>query len=129
MKNHITESKQLNGLVPIDLYDPEVVIPSGNLLNPNPFIDEVNKTITLKYSVYDWGSWDSVDVVSEYSTNDRDWNYIGTSQSKSTGTKLGDPSGIIGVEHTLVWQYTEGFHPLSKNVFYPNLKIRLRAEV
>lgn len=128
-KNYLPQSKQLNSLVSIDLYDPEIIIPSGDLLNPNPRIDFVNNNVHLKYNIHDWGFWSNVDVISEYSTDGQTWNFIGKSRNKNTGSLETDPSGVLGTEHELIWQYTKGPNPLNKNAFYGNVQMRLRAEV
>lgn len=129
--NYIPNSKQLNGYVPIMLYDPEVIIPSGGVLDPNPVIDEVDKTLTLKYKLYDWPFWDDVDVISEYSLDyGQSWSFIRRQKQLSTGTLQTDPSGVNGVEHSLVWRYSDPAdspHPLSKNVWQPHVQLRLRA--
>lgn len=128
-RNHLVHSKQTNGYIPIMLYDPQVIIPSGDVNNPNPRIDEVNRSMTLDYSVYDWPFWNTVDVVSEYSTDyGLNWSTIKRQKNLSTGSLQTDPSGVKGVQHTLNWNYaTEGSPPLSKNQFYPHTQIRLTA--
>jgi hypothetical protein len=127
--NYLPFSKQLNGYVPIMLYDPEVIIPSGGVLDPNPSVDEVNKTLTLKYRLYDWPFWDKVDVISEYSLDyGRSWVFLRRQKELSTGSPDSDPSGVIGTEHTLVWNWAQDDpHPISKNVWQPHVQIRLRA--
>lgn len=134
-RNWIPESKQLNGFMPIDLYDPEVIIPSGDLYNPNPYIDEYNKKVYVKYYLYDWGYWDAVDLKVDYSTdNGQNWfqastvTVVGKStgiKAKSTGSKQTDPSGVLGAPYTLCWDYSQD---LSKHVYYPDIQIRIRAE-
>ena len=130
-RNYIPFSKQLNGYVPVMLYDPEVIIPSGHVLNPNPSIDEVSKTLTLKYKLYDWPFWNKVDVVSEYSLDyGKSWSFIRRQKQLSTGTLQSDPSGVIGTEHSLIWKWSDkddSPHPISKNVWQPHMQIRLRA--
>jgi hypothetical protein len=129
-RNYAPTVKQLNGYVPIMLYDPEIIIPSGGVLDPNPAIDEVSKTATLKYRLYDWPFYDNVDVISEYSLNyGVGWSRIARQKNLSTGSPDTDPSGVIGSEHTLTWNWSniENLHPLSKNTWYPHVQIRLRA--
>lgn len=127
-RNYLPHSKQLNGYVPVMLYDPEIIIPSGTILYPNPSIDEVNKTVTVKYRLYDWPFWRAVDVISEYSTDyGASWNRIGRQNGLSTGSKVTDPSGVNGTEYVLSWDWTSEPHPLSKNEWQPHVQIRLRA--
>lgn len=127
-RNHLIHSKQTNGYIPIMLYDPEITIPSGNLNNPNPTIDEANKTVTLEYRLYDWPFWDTIDVVSEYSLDyGQNWLTIGRQKNLSTGSLNTDPSGVKGVKQTLVWNYTDSQNSLSKNEFFPHVQIRLTA--
>ncbi len=128
-RNHLVHSKQTNGYIPIMLYDPEITIPSGSLANPNPAIDESNKTMTLEYRLYDWPFWDNVDVVSEYSLDyGQKWFTIKRQKNLSTGSLDTDPSGVKGVKQTLVWDYSnEGTPSLSKNQFFPHVQIRLTA--
>lgn len=128
-RNHLVHSKQTNGYIPIMLYDPEITIPSGSLEDPNPFIDESNKTISLKYKLYDWPFWDTVDVVSEYSLNyGQNWFTIKRQKNLSTGSQEIDPSGVKGVTQTLTWDYSnEGTPALNKNEFFPHVQIRLTA--
>lgn len=133
-KNWATETKQLNGYIPIDLYSPEIIMASGDLYNPNPRVDEVNQRVYIDYDIYDWGYWDSSRVFVEYSTNGQDWataDHIAISGksdpivNRTTGTKETDPSGVNGAPYTICWEYSKD---ISKNVFYPNVMIRLRAE-
>ncbi len=127
-RNHLVNSRQTNGYIPIMLYDPEISIPSGSLRSPNPAIDEVNKTVTLDYRVYDWPFWDKVDVVSEYSLDyGQNWLTIGRQKNLSTGSLATDPSGVKGVKQTLVWNYADSQNALSKNQFFPHVQIRLTA--
>jgi hypothetical protein len=127
LKNNVTECKQLNGFVPIDLYDPEIIIPSGDIFRPNPRIDEANEQIIIDYKIYDWPFFGNVDVLAEYSLDGQAWNAITTQKNISTGNIATDPSGIVGVDNQLVWNYTQGQNKLSKNVYYPNIQIRMRA--
>jgi len=133
-QNYVPESKQLNSYIPIDLYSPEIIIPSGTLYNPNPRIDEVNKRVYVNYNILDWGFWDLANISMEYSIDGSVWSranaisIAGLSDSirnRSTGSKASDPSGVIGASYTACWDYSKD---LSSNVFYPNTKIRIRAE-
>jgi hypothetical protein len=125
-KNYLAKSNQLNGLIPIDLYDPEILIPSGDLYNPNPRIDEVNETVSIDYKVYDWPYWSEVTTRLEYSINNgRTWNYAGGQRAVSAGTKLTDPSGTIGGAGRIIWNYGD---QLSHSTEYPNVQLRLRAQ-
>jgi hypothetical protein len=125
-KNWVRASNQLNGLIPIDLYNPEVIVPSGDLYNPNPRIDEVNKTIRVDFNIYDWPYWNNVNVTMEYSIDGgQSWYFASKKKNISTGSEISDPSGVIGVQDTITWTYT---NQLSKNVYYPNVQVRLRAE-
>jgi len=127
-KNYTPYSKQLNSLVPIMMYDPEVVIPSGGVLDPNPSVNEVTKTVTLKYKIHDWPFFDAVDVLSEYSLDyGESWSFIKRQKGLSTGSLETDPSGVFGTDQILEWKWTEGKHPLSKSVWYPHVQLRLRA--
>lgn len=128
--NHIRDSKQLNGLIPIDMYDPEVIIPSGSQRLPNPRHDPVNKTMTVDYEVFDWPFWRTVNIETQYSINDGvTWNDIGTIKNISTGTQTTDPSGIVGTQNTFVWDYSDHLQPspLSRSAFYPSVQIRMRG--
>ncbi len=123
-KNYLPLCNQLNGLMPIDLYDPEIIVPSGDLYNPNPRVDEVNKKVTCAFSVYDWPFWSSVNIRMEYTTDGYTWHTACGLRGVSTGTKASDPSGVKGVQHTIVWNYD---NDLSPNYDYPYLQVRLRA--
>ena len=125
LKNELRDAHQLNGLISIDLYDPEVIIPSGGLIRPNPYVDTVAKTVTVDYQVYDWPFWDSVDITWEYTTDRQTWNKIGTSKNISTGTKQSDPSGVIGNTGQFTWNYDRD---LSPNAPIPYVQIRGRAK-
>ncbi|MCK5610109.1 hypothetical protein KAR91_50010 [Candidatus Pacearchaeota archaeon] len=128
--NHVRDSKQLNGLVPIDLYDPEVIIPSGSQLAPNPSHDPINKRMTVEYEVFDWPFWRTINVEVQYSTDDGiTWNDIRTIKNISTGNQTIDPSGVLGNSHTFVWDYTsyDIQAPLSPTTFYPGVQIRMRG--
>ncbi len=123
---------QLNGYEAIDLHDPEILIPSGDVREPNPKVDTKNKTARIKFQTIDWGYWDKVDVRVEYSLDNQTWATASTSgqiKNLDTGTKETDPSGV-GIdpnsEHTIYWLYDKD---LSKNEFFPNISIRMRAEV
>jgi hypothetical protein len=130
-RNYLTNVNQLNGLIPVMLYDPEIIIASGTLANPNPRINEVNQTVEIDYTVYDWPFWGTVNVIGEYSLNGINWNPIKTVRNVSTGSQISDPSGVIGTQNTFTWNYTQdGIHAnrLNKNIFYPCIQVRLRAE-
>lgn len=129
--NHVRDSKQLNGLVPIDMYDPEIVIPSGTQTRPNPSHDPVNKTMTIDYEVYDWPFWRTVDIEVEYSIDDGlNWKRIGTIEGVSTGSQATDPSGVQGNSGTFVWEYSDHTRtfPLSPSMFYPSVQVRMRGK-
>ncbi len=124
--NYLAKSNQLNGLVPIDLYDPEVLIPSGDLYNPNPRINEISKQLTLDYYLYDWPHWSLVTTRMEYSIDDgQSWHYAGGQRSLSTGSKATDPSGVNGVKHTWTWNYADY---LNHNTDYNRIQLRVRAQ-
>jgi hypothetical protein len=125
-RNYLAKSNQLNGFIPIDLYDPEVLIPSGDLYNPNPRVDEINKTVKVNYKVYDWPYWSKVTTRLEYSTdNGYTWNYAGGQRAVSPGTKQTDPSGTIGGAGSITWNYG---NQLSHATEYPNIQLRIRAQ-
>lgn len=125
--NYLAKSNQLNGFIPIDLYDPEVIIPSGDIYNPNPRINEVDQTVTVDYNVYDWPYWSKVTTRLEYSIDHgQTWNYAGGQRNINTGSPLTDPSGLLGGgRSTIVWKYTD---QLSKNIDYPSVQLRIRAQ-
>jgi hypothetical protein len=132
-KNETWFAGQLNGYIPIELHDPEVIIPSGDIYNPNPRVDTVNKEVVIDFIVSDWLYWDKVNMKMEYSLNGgTTWSSAtisGAMGNLSTATKQTDPSGM-GVDaaqkHKLFWRYGED---ISKNEFFPRVKLRLRAEV
>lgn len=125
--NYLAKSNQLNGFVPIDLYDPEILIPSGDIYNPNPRINEVDHTVSIDYHAYDWPYWSLVTTRLEYSIDaGQTWNYAGGQRNVSTGTKQTDPSGTIGGgKHTIVWNY---LNHLSHDIDYPSVQLRIRAQ-
>ncbi len=128
--NHVRDSKQLNGLVPIDLYDPEVIICSGTQARPNPSHDPVNKTVTIDYETFDWPFWRNINVEVQYSIDDgTEWKSVGTINNIDTSNKSADPSGIVGAQHSFVWNYADqtSDNPLSPNVFYAGVQIRMRG--
>jgi hypothetical protein len=133
-RNWLPHAKQLNGIIPIDLYTPEVIIPSGTLYRPNPIVDVVNNRAFLDYAVYDWGYWDPVNMRMQYSINNgQDWHnatnikiaHASGRLGLSTGSEATDPSGVIGRSYTICWDYGRDLNP---NVYYENVKLRLRAE-
>ena len=129
-RNFLQHSKQLNGYVPVMLYNPEITIPSGSVVAPNPVIDEVNKEARLRFRLRDWPFWDAVDVVAEYSIDHgASWRKITTMRNLSTGSKQTDPSGVKGVEHVLSWHWSDDGMPnfLSKNEWYPHVQVKLTA--
>ena len=129
--NHVRDCRQLNGLVPIDLYDPEVVISSGTQAKPNPSHDPVARTVTIDYEVFDWPFWRNIDVEVQYSIDDgQTWEDIGTIKNISTGSFATDPSGVLGTQHSYVWKYTDTTRPrpLSQSVLYDNVQVRMRGK-
>lgn len=132
-KNEAWKCGQLNGYTPIELHDPEIIIPSGTIYNPNPRVDTVNKRVKVDFIATDWLYWDKINVRMEYSLNGgTSWATATTSGSKnslSTATKQTDPSGMgisAAQKHTLYWLYDQD---ISKNEFFPRTILRIRGEV
>ena len=132
-KNEAWHVGQLNGYIPIELYDPEVIIPSGTFHNPNPFVDTLNSRVKIDFIATDYGFWDSVNVRLQYSLDGgQSWANATTSGQKiglSTSSILNDPSGLgidANQKHTLWWLYSQD---ISKNTFFPRVNLRIRAEV
>ncbi len=123
-KNYLPKCNQLNGLIPIDMYDPEVIIPSGSFYNSNPKVDEVNHTISVDFKIFDWPFWSNVNIKMEYSIDGYTWHSACGLRNISTGSKASDPSGIIGTQHTIIWNYG---NDLSPNMDYNYLQLRIRA--
>lgn len=131
-RNEAVNVGQLNGFIPIDLHDPEILIPSGHFIDINPNIDTVNKRVKIDFQTIDWGFWDKVNIRVEYSLDGSSWATATTSgniNNLSTGTKQTDPSGVgkdINSIHSMYWLYDRD---LSKNQFFPNVSIRMRPEI
>lgn len=119
------------GYQAIDLHDPEVIIPSGSIDDPNPFIDPINERMRIRYKVLDFGFWDTVQMKFQYTTDEGlNWRdaTISGSLLTTTGTKQIDPSGIgtgRGFSE-IFWLYPDD---IGRNVFFPTVRIRMRAEV
>ena len=117
------------GYQPVDLYDPEVIIPSGSIDDPNPHIDIDRGWLRIKFRVLDWGFWDLVKMKFHYTTDDGINWHDGTIASGllsplSTSTKQTDPSGLIGGSHEIWWNYRKDIG----SQYSPLTRIRLRAE-
>jgi hypothetical protein len=131
-KNEAWKVGQLNGYIPIELHDPEVIVPSGDLREPNPFIMERDKMVRLQFITTDWGFWEPVDVKIHYSLDGgQNWltpTISGFTSDLSTGSPVTDPSGM-GIDpnqkHTVYWLYDRD---ISKNEFFPRVQLRIRAE-
>jgi len=127
LMNYAAKLNQVNGFVPCSLYDPEIYIPSGTMLNPNPSVDLINRTVSLDYWTHDWPYWHNVDVEFKYSTDKgQHWRNLKTERNVSTGDQISDPSGFLGQKHTLSWAYTNKMH---SNNFYSDVRIKARATV
>jgi hypothetical protein len=127
LRNDVRESNQLNSFIPCMLYDPEIVIASGSLREPNPRIVSESGVAEVKYRIYDWPVFDKVNVQFQYSTDaGLNWKHIGVERQKDTGSLDLDPSGVIGVQHTFLWNYK---NVLGGNQFYPDVRIRAKPFV
>lgn len=124
LKNELPETNQLNGFVPCLLYDPEIIIPSGGVLNPNPNIDHVNKIVTVNYTLHDWPFYNKFKVKGEYTLDGRTWATIQEDTEVTSGSAASDPSGVTGQQNTFVWNYESD---LGKNAFHSSVQIRLKA--
>jgi len=129
--NEAWNAGQLNGACPVELYDYEVIVPSGDMYNPNPRVDTINKLAKLDFTTTDWWFWEPCKVNIEYSTDGGlSWFKASTSGqvvNLSTGTSITDPSGVgisAAQNHTVYWEYGKD---LSKNTLYHNVKLRIRA--
>lgn len=114
-----------------DIYDPEVIIPSGSFADPNPLVDMERGWLKIKFNVIDFGFWDNVSMKFSYTTDEGiNWKdgtiASGSMGPLSTSTKQADPSGLIGGSHTIWWDYKSD---IGGNEFHPLVRIRLRAEV
>lgn len=119
------------GYQSVDLYDPEVIIASGTIADPNPWIDPYREMARIKFQLLDWGYWDNVYCRFEYTTDDGlNWKHATISSGSlgplSTNTKQADPSGILGGNHEIWWDYKAD---LGRHTWYPNVRVRMRAEV
>lgn len=131
-RNEAWLAGQLNGFTPIELYDPEVIVPSGDIYNPNPRIDTINKRVRLDFILADWFFWELTNVKVQYSLDGgQGWanaTISGASTSLNTGTALTDPSGqgiTAAQRHTVYWLYEQD---VGKNSFLPRAQLRIRAE-
>lgn len=128
-RNEAWNAGQLSSYVPIDLYNPEVIISSGHILDS--YIDTTNKMVKVKFKLIDWHFWEPADIHVQYSINNgvswADATTSGATSNLSTGTSLTDPSGM-GISstqnHEIYWLYS---NDLSKNEFYPDVRLRIRA--
>jgi len=132
-RNEAWVAGQLNGMTPIELYDYEVIMPSGDIYNSNPRIDTVNKRVRVDFTLMDWFFWEAAKVRMDYSLDGgQTWAKATTSGNLtglSTGTALTDPSGqgiSAAQKHTLHWLYDRD---ISKNSFFPRVQLRMRAEI
>jgi len=132
-RNYVHWGGACIGYQPVELYDPEVVIPSGSFDDPNPFVDFERKHVRVNFQVIDFGFWDKVKMKLEYTTDEgENWNACSISGSLgplSTGTKQTDPSGVgadPASEHTVFWRWQDDLGPTR---FYPLTRLRMRAEV
>ncbi len=118
------------GYQAVDLHDPEVIIPSGSLDDPNPLVDPQNGRTRVKFKVLDFGFWDTVQCKFQYSIDEGlNWSdaTVSGSLEVGTGTKQVDPSGI-GVgrsDSEIFWLHEQD---LGRGVFQMP-RIRMRAEV
>ena len=118
------------GYQKVDFYDPEIIIPSGSIDDPNPHIDIDRGWMRTKFKILDWAFWDSVKCRFEYTLDDGlNWHSAtiasGSLSPLSTNTKQNDPSGVIGEQHEVWWDYKTDLG----NQFRPFVRIRMRAEV
>ena len=132
-RNYVHWGGACIGYKPVELYDPEVIIPSGSFDDPNPFVDRERKHIRVNFQVIDFGFWDKVKMKLEYTIDEgTNWNACSVSGSLgplSTGTKQTDPSGTGAdpdSEHTVYWRWQDDLGPTT---FYPLTRLRMRAEV
>jgi len=113
----------------VDIHDPEVIIPSGSVDDPNPFVDHLRDHVRVKFQVLDFGFWDNVNMKLEYTTDEGiSWHAATVSGSLgplATNNKEADPSGLFGQEHEVFWRYKQD---LGSKIF-PLARIRMRAEV
>lgn len=132
-RNYVHWGGAFIGYKPVELYDPEVTIPSGSFDDPNPFIDFGKKHVRVNFNVIDFGFWDQVSMKLEYTTDEgQNWHACSVSGSLgplSTGTKQTDPSGIgadSASQHTVFWRWQDDLGPTT---FYPLTRLRMRPEV
>ncbi|MHA2319948.1 MAG: hypothetical protein ACXAC6_19600 [Candidatus Hodarchaeales archaeon] len=131
-KNYVHIAGQMAGYIPTDLYDPEIIIPSGSAADVNPKIDPFNKTAKIKFHILDWGKWSQCNVKLSYSIDGgQNWNdatVSGQVSSLSTGTPVTDPSGLgfdTNQFHEIHWLYGDD---IRTGEFLPNVRLRMRAE-
>lgn len=132
-RNHAWNAGTICGYTPINLYNPEIIVPSGDVYNRNPKVDTVNKRVSIKYKASDYQYWEPINVKLEYSINRGiTWATCTTSGSisnVSTGSQVVDPSGRAihsSQEHELFWLYD---HDISKNTLFPHVLLRIRGEI
>lgn len=118
------------GYSPVDIHDPEVIIPSGSIDDPNPKPDLEKQWLKVKFRVIDFGFWDNVSMKFQYTTDDGiNWKdgtiASGNLSPLSTSNKQTDPSGLIGGSHEIWWNYGKD---IGRNRYFPSVRIRLRAE-
>jgi hypothetical protein len=128
-RNYVHWGGAMIGYHAVDLHDPEVIIPSGSLDDPNPFVDTVNDRVRINFDVVDFGFWDQVNMKLEYTTDEgQNWNSCTVSGSLGplgTSSKEVDPSGLFGERHTVYWLYKQDIGSQD----FPLTRIRMRAEV